>query len=52
MAVSANVPVVTHVDFGEVLSGRNGSAPPSSCSQPSVVADMLETLDVWLGNPP
>ena len=48
-AVAANAPVVTQVDFGEVRSGQAGSVPSSSCSQPSIVADMLEALDVRPG---
>lgn len=48
-AVYANSPVVTQVDFGEMPSGQKGSVPSSSCSQPSIVADMLVALDVWPG---
>ncbi len=48
-AVSANAPVITQVDFGEVASGQKGGVASSSCSQPSIVADMLETLDVRPG---
>ncbi|MGH3887427.1 MAG: methyltransferase domain-containing protein [Pseudonocardiaceae bacterium] len=42
--VSANAPVVTQVNFGEVQPGQKGSIPSSSCSQPSIVADMLDAL--------
>ncbi|MGH3672901.1 MAG: methyltransferase domain-containing protein, partial [Pseudonocardiaceae bacterium] len=48
-AVAANAPVVTQVDFGEVQPGQAGGVPSSSCSQPSVVADMLEALNVRPG---
>jgi protein-L-isoaspartate O-methyltransferase len=48
-AVCANSPVITQVDFGEAPSGQKGSVPSSSCSQPSIVADMLEALDVRPG---
>ncbi|MGH3439896.1 MAG: methyltransferase domain-containing protein [Sciscionella sp.] len=48
-AVCANSPVITQVDFGEEPSGQKGSVPSSSCSQPSIVADMLEALDVRPG---
>jgi protein-L-isoaspartate(D-aspartate) O-methyltransferase len=47
--VSANAPVVTQVNFGDVQPGQKGSFPSSSCSQPSIVADMLEVLDVRPG---
>ncbi len=45
-AVRANSPVITQVDFGEAPSDQSSSVPSSSCSQPSIVADMLEALDV------
>ncbi len=48
-AVSANAPIITQIDFGEAPAGRNGTVPSSSCSQPSIVADMLATLDVRPG---
>jgi protein-L-isoaspartate(D-aspartate) O-methyltransferase len=47
--VSANAPVITQVNFGDVQSGQNGSIPSSSCSQPSIVADMLDALDARPG---
>jgi protein-L-isoaspartate O-methyltransferase len=45
-AVAADAPVITQVDFGEQRCGGIGSVPSSSGSQPSIVADMLATLDV------
>jgi protein-L-isoaspartate(D-aspartate) O-methyltransferase len=42
--VSANAPVITQVDFGDAQPGQKGSIPSSSCSQPSIVADMLDAL--------
>ncbi|MGH3764171.1 MAG: methyltransferase domain-containing protein [Pseudonocardiaceae bacterium] len=48
-AVAANAPVITQVDFGATPTGQKGSVPSSSCSQPSIVADMLEALDVRPG---
>ncbi len=48
-AVSANAPVVTQVNLGDVAPGQQGRFPSSSCSQPSIVADMLNALDVWPG---
>jgi len=48
-AVCANSPVITQVDFGEAPSGQKSSVPSSSCSQPSIVADMLEALNVRPG---
>lgn len=48
-AVSANAPVITQVDFGELPSGQTGRVPSSSGSQPSIVADMLAALDVQPG---
>ncbi|MGB6162216.1 MAG: methyltransferase domain-containing protein [Pseudonocardiaceae bacterium] len=48
-AVSANAPVVTQVNLGDVAPGQKGRFPSSSCSQPSVVADMLNNLDLWPG---
>ncbi|MGH3824765.1 MAG: methyltransferase domain-containing protein [Pseudonocardiaceae bacterium] len=48
-AVSANAPVITQVDFGELPSGHPGRVPSSSGSQPSIVADMLAALDVQPG---
>ncbi len=48
-AVCASSPVITQVDFGEAPSGQKSSVPSSSCSQPSIVADMLEALNVRPG---
>lgn len=39
--VSANAPVITQVNLGDVPPGEKGHFPSSSCSQPSIVADML-----------
>lgn len=49
-AVSANAPVVTQVNFGDVSSDGSGSFPSSSGSQPSIVAYMLDALDVRPGH--
>jgi len=46
---SADAPVVTQVNFGDVQPGQKGSFPSSSCSQPSIVADMPDVLDVRPG---
>lgn len=48
-AVCANSPIITQVDFGDAPSGQKGSVPSSSCSQPSIVVDMLQALDVRPG---
>lgn len=48
-AVSANAPVITQVDFSEGPGNHTGRVPSSSSSQPSIVADMLATLDVHPG---
>ncbi|HEU0088775.1 MAG TPA: methyltransferase domain-containing protein [Pseudonocardiaceae bacterium] len=48
-AVSPDAPVITQVDLGEVRPGQKGSFPSSSCSQPSVVANMLDALDLQEG---
>lgn len=45
-AVCADSPVITQVDFGEAPPSHKSSVPSSSCSQPSIVADMLEALDL------
>ena len=42
--VAANAPVITQVDLGRVQPGERGSFPSSSCSQPSIVAEMLHAL--------
>lgn len=46
--VAADEPIVTQVDDG--APGRSGSSPSSSCSQPSLVAEMLAALDVHAGH--
>jgi len=48
-AVSANAPVITQVNLGDVQPGQRGSFPSSSASQPSIVADMLHALDAQPG---
>lgn len=48
-AVSANAPVITQVNLGDIQPGQHGSFPSSSASQPSIVADMLDALDVQPG---
>ncbi|HWR47745.1 MAG TPA: methyltransferase domain-containing protein [Pseudonocardiaceae bacterium] len=47
--VSANAPVITQVNLGDVQPGQKGSFPSSSCSQPTIVADMLDALDAQPG---
>jgi protein-L-isoaspartate O-methyltransferase len=48
--VAANEPVITQVDEGHTAAGDTGWSPSSSCSKPSVVADMLDALDVHPGH--
>lgn len=48
-AVAANAPVITQVDFSERPGDHIGRVPSSSGSQPSIVADMVATLDVHPG---
>ncbi|MGH3936513.1 MAG: methyltransferase domain-containing protein [Pseudonocardiaceae bacterium] len=48
-AVAANAPVITQVNLGAVQPGQKGRFPSSSCSQPSIVAEMLDALDVRPG---
>ncbi|MGH3915985.1 MAG: methyltransferase domain-containing protein [Pseudonocardiaceae bacterium] len=48
-AVSANSSVITQVNLGKVQPGQRGRFPSSSCSAPSIVAEMLEALDVRPG---
>lgn len=48
-AVSTNAPVITQVNLGDVRPGQKGHFPSSSCSQPSIVADMVDALDVRPG---
>ncbi|MFD9894815.1 methyltransferase domain-containing protein [Amycolatopsis sp. NPDC059027] len=45
-AVSADRPVVTQVDDGKTKPGEIGGSPTSSGSMPTVVALMLDALDV------
>jgi len=47
--VTANEPVITQVDQGHTPVGDTGWSPSSSCSKPSIVADMLDALDVRPG---
>jgi protein-L-isoaspartate O-methyltransferase len=48
-AVAANAPVVTQIDLGAIRPDGAGGVPSSSCSQPSIVADMLDALDIREG---
>jgi protein-L-isoaspartate O-methyltransferase len=48
--VAANEPVITQVDEGHTAVGDTGWSPSSSCSKPSIVADMLDALDVRPGH--
>jgi protein-L-isoaspartate O-methyltransferase len=48
--VAANEPVITQVDEGRTAVGDTGWSPSSSCSKPSVVADMLDALDLHPGH--
>lgn len=48
-AVSANAPIITQVNLGNVQPGQRGRFPSSSCSAPSIVAEMLDALDVRPG---
>lgn len=48
--VAANEPVITQVDGGRTTVGDTGWSPSSSCSKPSVVADMLDALDLHPGH--
>jgi protein-L-isoaspartate O-methyltransferase len=48
--VAANEPVITQVDEGHTAAGDTGWSPSSSCSKPSIVADMLTALDVRPGH--
>jgi protein-L-isoaspartate O-methyltransferase len=47
--VTADEPVITQVDEGRTAADETGWSPSSSCSKPSVVADMLDALDVHPG---
>jgi protein-L-isoaspartate O-methyltransferase len=48
--VEADEPVITQVDEGRTAAGETGWSPSSSCSKPSIVADMLDALDVRPGH--
>uniref|UniRef100_UPI003F493476 methyltransferase domain-containing protein n=1 Tax=Amycolatopsis sp. CA-096443 TaxID=3239919 RepID=UPI003F493476 len=48
-AVAADAPVITQINRGGPRSAADGDFPSSSCSQPSVVADMLNALDLRPG---
>ena len=48
--VDSDVPIVTQVDDGATTAEQVGLRPTSSCSQPSIVAAMLEALDVRPGH--
>ncbi|MGH3798095.1 MAG: methyltransferase domain-containing protein [Pseudonocardiaceae bacterium] len=47
--VAGDEPVVTQVDEGNTAPGQVGWSPSSSCSKPSIVAAMLDVLDVGPG---
>ena len=42
--------MITQVDEGLTAVGDTGWSPSSSCSKPSIVADMLDALDVHPGH--
>ncbi|WP_317494094.1 methyltransferase domain-containing protein [Haloechinothrix sp. LS1_15] len=48
--VDADEPIITQVDDGRTSPGGTGLRPSSSCSQPSLVAAMLDALDVREGH--
>lgn len=48
--IGADEPVITQVDEGLTTVGDTGWSPTSSCSKPSIVADMLDALDVHPGH--
>lgn len=48
--IAANEPVITQVDEGRTAPGDTGWSPSSSCSKPSIVADMLDVLDLRPGH--
>lgn len=48
--VNADEPIITQVDDGTTPHDSIGLQPSSSCSQPSLVADMLDALDVHEGH--
>ncbi len=43
--IGADEPVITQVDEGLTAVGDTGWSPSSSCSKPSIVADMLDAVD-------
>lgn len=47
--VTGNEAVVTQVDEGNTAPGETGWSPSSSCSKPSIVAAMLDALEVGPG---
>jgi protein-L-isoaspartate O-methyltransferase len=49
-AVSADAPVITQVNLGDVQPGQKGSFASSSASQPSIVVEMLDALDARPGH--
>ncbi|MGH3867049.1 MAG: protein-L-isoaspartate O-methyltransferase family protein [Pseudonocardiaceae bacterium] len=48
--VGGNEPVITQVDEGHTAASDTGRSPSSSCSKPSIVAGMLDALDVCPGH--
>ncbi|QIZ34671.1 methyltransferase domain-containing protein [Saccharopolyspora sp. ASAGF58] len=48
--VEADEPIITQVDDGKTRPGAVGFQPSSSCSKPSLVADMLDALQVEDGH--
>lgn len=48
--VAGDEPVITQVDEGKTTPGSTGWSPSSSCSKPSIVAGMLDALDVHPGH--
>lgn len=49
-AVNSDTVVITQMDDGQVPAGQRGDSPTSSCSMPSIVAEMLDHLDVRDGH--
>ena len=47
--ISSDEPVVTQVDEGRTAPGETGWSPSSSCSKPSIVANMLDALELCPG---
>ena len=48
--VAGDEAVITQVDEGNTAPGGTGWSPTSSCSKPSIVASMLDALDVHPGH--